>query len=685
MLKLFHALSEVTAIGTETTMAASTVMTEAPGLSEITNKASAKTAAITVAVKRPQIQIWTYKAQGRQQEGAKLQCILQCEDGRQYCLGVAKMRNRDRGELKTLMENTWKENAVFKLTEIALHNEKPAFIHTNNRLVIDLRTTKRTSVLQSPRFPLAPEPANTIADILQVKETQRFDLMVVIRAIIQERTSQQGLKIMDVRLIDGSRINEEYASLPITLFFKNSSEAEDFKKYSAERTPVNLMCLQGTYKDGQISVAPVKDQSWVQPAAGKRSQELAQQAENLLTNELAVKDVAALNENPASGPIDYNAEPATLMVAGLLDPNGPFIKQALGEEAQKVFQLNLVYWPPPTQDDSITTKAGDRLFASSVEIGDCSGKVTVAARAKAMLQVSAIDYPLNEKDAMEEYTRQVKNGELRHPVLCSIRVKVEARPAKPEADSNSQSQLSDATGFCQTEMQAPLGKTYNVVIVEAERIDMQEWPQIPNESLQSLHTLLSLCNPGSDRILAIPLGKLQPAVFSNMTASFTDDKPVPLEKCLTLLQFTKPTNGKPHTSGIRVVGEKVRDPTAEGSDAEKYYGTVALSSIEKMGDFHISEPGTTVLAVIARVSAPTYPAHAADLHIETLQRLPPSAEVLGKVKHFMRQMQSIAETRALDASVSDEGLLRQAKCRKLTRWPTAETTSDASAMGMCGI
>ena len=43
MLKLFHALSEVTAIGTETTMAASTVMTEAPGLSEITNKASAKT------------------------------------------------------------------------------------------------------------------------------------------------------------------------------------------------------------------------------------------------------------------------------------------------------------------------------------------------------------------------------------------------------------------------------------------------------------------------------------------------------------------------------------------------------------------------------------------------------------------------------------------------------------------
>ena len=671
MLKLFHALSEVTAIATETTMAASTVMTEAPGLSEITGKASAKTAAITVAVKRPQIQNWTYNAQGRQQEGAKLQCILQCEDGKQYCLGVAKMRNRDKGELQKLMEDTWKENAVFKLTNIALHKEKPAFIHTNNRIVIDLRNTKKEWVLQSPRFPLAPEPANTIADILQVTETQRFDLMVLIRAIIQERTSQQGLKIMDVRLIDGSRINEEYASLPITLFFKKPSEAEVFKKYFTERTPVNLMCLQGTYKDGQVAVAPVKDQSWVQQAAGKKSEELAQQADNLLTDELAVKDVAALRENPASGPIDYNAEPATLMVAGLLDPNGPFIKQALGEEAQKVFQLNLVYWSPPTQDDSITTKDGDRLFASSVEIGDCSGKVTMAARAKAMLQVSGIDGIIaNEKDAMEEYTKQVNNGELRHPILCSIRVKVEARPAKPEADSSSQSQSSDATGFCLTETQAPLGKTYNVVIVEAERIDMEEWPQIPNESLQSLHTLLSLCNLGSDRILAIPLGKLQPAAFSNMAASFTDDKPVPLEKCLTLLQFTKPTNGKPHTSGIRVVGEKVRDPTAERSDTEKCYGTVALTSIEKIGDFQISElAGTIVLAVIARVSAPTHPAHAADLHIETLQRLPQSAEALGKVKHFMRQMQSIAATRAMDPSASDEPLL---KCRKLGRWPTAE-------------
>ncbi len=251
--------------------------------------------------------------------------------------------------------------------------------------------------MQSPKFPLAPEPNRTIADILQVTETQRFDLTVMIREIMQERTSQQGLRIMDMRLVDGSRIREEYASLPITMFFRNVSEAESFKKYFVERKPMNLMCLQGTYKDDQVAVTPVKDQFWFQPAAGKRSEVLAQQAENLLTKELAVKDVAALNENPSSGAMDFNGEPATLMVAGLLDPNGPFIKQALGEETQKIFQLNLVNWPTPTQDDSITTNAGDRLFSSSVDISDCSGKVMLAARAKAMLQVAAYSLALCER------------------------------------------------------------------------------------------------------------------------------------------------------------------------------------------------------------------------------------------------------------------------------------------------
>ena len=210
------------------------------------------------------------------------------------------------------------------------------------------------------------------------------------------------------------------------------------------------------------------------------------------------------------------------------------------------------------------------------------------------------------------------------------------------------------------------------MIVEAERINMRDWPPIPQESLQSLHTLLSHCTLGSDRLLAIPLSNLQPAPFSNMTASIGDGKPLSLEKCITLLHFTKPTNGKPHPGGIRMVGEKVQDATAVGPDSRKYYGTVALSSFEKMGDFHISEGGTTVIAVITRVTAAAYSEkHAADLHIETMQRI--QADSLPKAVHMMQQMQSIAEMRAADPSTSNEVAERQVKCRRLLRWPTEST------------
>ena len=53
-------------------------------------------------------------------------------------------------------------------------------------------------------FPEAPEPTTTIADVLQLKQIQRFDLMAIPTEIIDERTSGTGMRIADVRLVDGT-------------------------------------------------------------------------------------------------------------------------------------------------------------------------------------------------------------------------------------------------------------------------------------------------------------------------------------------------------------------------------------------------------------------------------------------------------------------------------------------------
>ena len=82
------------------------------------------------------------------------------------------------------------------------------------------------------------------------------------------------MNIADVRLVDGSKNSDinttEYASLPLTLFFKDATELAWFKEYVG-KTPLLFMCLTGSSKDGKVSVATLKDQSWRQVAVGPKA------------------------------------------------------------------------------------------------------------------------------------------------------------------------------------------------------------------------------------------------------------------------------------------------------------------------------------------------------------------------------------------------------------------------------
>ena len=94
----------------------------------------------------------------------------------------------------------------------------------------------------------------------------------------------------------------------------------------------------------------------------------------------------------------------------------------------------------------------------------------------------------------------------------------------------------------------------DAIVVEAAPCTFTE---IPNESVEALQGLLAGCTQTSERLAAVPLGKLTPSPFHNMLA---DGKPV--HKALTLLHFTQRGNGKQHAHGFRIITERVRDPTA---------------------------------------------------------------------------------------------------------------------------
>ena len=153
------------------------------------------------------------------------------------------------------------------------------------------------------------------------------------------------MHIADVRLVDGSKENDsnttEYASLPLTLFFKDAAELASFKQYVG-KTPLLFMCLTGSSKDGKVSVATLKDQSWRQEAVGPKAVVMAEEAARMCGDDAALKDVAALQTFTAAAAVDYSSPMATLTACHLVDPMCATPASLLGDGTEHLYQCCLV-------------------------------------------------------------------------------------------------------------------------------------------------------------------------------------------------------------------------------------------------------------------------------------------------------------------------------------------------------
>lgn len=635
-------------VGTELTAgsdSAATEHTEEPQLAELVNQEAGSATEIELKVIRNALVDYTYKERnGNQAPTQKVQIVLQSKVADQYCLGVAKLQRKDKTELKQLQDR-WKIGTTWRFKALTLLNEKPAFIHTSCRIAIDLRKSQAQALLQSTSFPQAPLPTVTIADVLQLTQMQRFDLMAIVAKILDERKAGTGMIVADVRLVDGSKDNDstttEYAALPLTLFFKDAAELTSFKQYVGKK-PLLFMCLTGNKKDGKVSVATIKNDSWRQEAVGSKALAMAEEATRMCGDDVTLRDVAALQTFTPTAAVDYISPMATLTSCQLMDP---MCASLLGDATEHLYQLNHVHVTLPTKEASIKTK-DDRLFAR-LDVWDATKKITVAFRSKAMLQLASL-----QNDQEKEYEELLATGELRHPLLASLRLHLQSKPQKSEPEAT-------ATEHSQTQSDNIL----SAVVVEAEPCTFTD---IPDDSVEAIHGLFAGSAQASERLAAVPLDKLRPSPFYNMLA---DGKPV--EKALTLLRFTQRGNGKQHAHGFRIVTERAQDATAGAATEltkENCYATVALCTIEKAPDFATAKDAT-VMAVISKVVAPSKPLqHAADLYIEAMELVP--KHDIASSMGMMRKLQRISNIQSADPASSSEVAWQQRKCRRLLRYPT---------------
>ena len=177
--------------------------TDVPQLAELVNQEAGSATEIELKVIRTDLMDYQYTWKGTEVNTQKVQVVLQSKIASQYCLGVARLKQKDKTELKKFADR-WHTGSTWKFKGLTLLNEKSAFIHTSCRIAIDLRKANVQALLQSTSFPQTPEPTVTIADVLQLKQMQRFDLMAIVAKITDERKAGSGMNIADVRLVDGS-------------------------------------------------------------------------------------------------------------------------------------------------------------------------------------------------------------------------------------------------------------------------------------------------------------------------------------------------------------------------------------------------------------------------------------------------------------------------------------------------
>ena len=619
-------------------------------LKEIANPTAAKTASLEVKVIGSEILTYPYEVKaGKKEEGRKLYLLLITKDASQYCIGVARMQRGKHQEITDLRKK-FCINTVWRLDGLVLDKqERTAYIHSEPKIAINMRSTKHTALLQSTAFPPAPEPSVSLSEVISIKEYQRFDLTALVTEVTRENTTNAGI-VCDCMLVDGSKADDgTYARMPITIW-PPSNEQLVLLKETIKRTPITLIGLQGRIEKGTVYVTTVKDIFWWTHAKGIKAKAIDNEMAMLCSDEVKHTDVAALKTFVPNTSMDYLGPAATLVTVKQIN-HPAALHTMLGEKNDHICQLNHVFVQTPQADDSILTQ--DKRLWGKFSVWDASGKGDFFFRAKAMLQMADL-----AEDDSEEYKSRHANATLHHPILVSLRLHLkrsqkEAPQASTDQEEATKSNYSD------------------VVVVEAGPCIPES---NPNAALRAaMHGVMAADDPHTERLVAVPLAKLLRHPFYNMEANGNG-----ADKAVAMLQFSEKTMGQSlKTDGFRLTCDRVTDYTDDSSkeaSSKNSYGVIAICSVEKSVNFRASK-GEVHMVVITKVDTPTKSdKHKADLYIEAMERVLP--ENLQDVKTAMLQLQQVTSVARADDVTAEQTAVRNNKCRRLGSYPTLGAGDD---------
>ena len=138
-------------------------------------------------------------------EKTRFVCVLLGEDSGHYCEGTIK----GTAEEVTAALQKFLPRTAWELSLVGLGNQQQDdFVHAPVRVVVDLKRTRCTPVLQASKeetsLAMAPAPQTTVAQMMNIKSRRCFDVMAVIHSVSDTRNPVGHPPVADVHLVDGT-------------------------------------------------------------------------------------------------------------------------------------------------------------------------------------------------------------------------------------------------------------------------------------------------------------------------------------------------------------------------------------------------------------------------------------------------------------------------------------------------
>ena len=629
-------------------------------------------------VGHPKEKEYSYKWDGKTNHGKSFTVLLVSEDTTQYCYGKFTRRGREpkaTADFKKAKE-TFHDGSVWLVTKAALAREKPLYIGSSVKAVIDLNASTTAAVLQSTAYSqLVPTPAEDLATLLEATDSQRVDVTALVVKVSETRahTTIRGPRlIVDVTIRDASGPTGA-SQCEFAMFFPDSQEGrhhlDEFRQCQKDGAPVAFFNLCIHMSDtGRNTMKPHSEEfNWQVACAGERAAALTTQAQVLQSTEQA-RCIAEIPTFVAHDKVDYMSPEATLTVARLLREVIRAQQEFPATDSSHLFQLNHVRIREPSVGENVLTSDGNRLFVP-VRLQDHTGEVELRMREKAALEFSG----LSDRDS---FCDEVRTAGLNFPILASVRVALRKNGGTPDSQ-DSQASLTE--------------QPISAVVVEAMEQPVDCAKSIPNASMNYVnHCLQHFGTRAPDRMLVAPANALKHSPHGGLIVEDADGARQACGSVLTLLAHVGKCSVVDLEAGHRIATAKTwnipfdpnlvsADGAPEHADAElnaqfvsyctmsnvQYYtlssrkGQLPTYAMVVVGSSHVTGGVTTFMIDKVQTLAST--------DIGATQRLFAKLSLLGKKASIAMDASSKSPKPSSDCDITP---FKAKKARRLTLSPT---------------